>query len=72
MLYYLLFQYLTLHCVNVALYRVPHVIIVPLFDVVLFSCWTILMLHYVMLHYFDIELFDVEPFNVTLFDLALY
>ena len=47
-------------------------IIVPPFDVVLFSCCTILMFHYVMLHYFDIELFDVALFNVTLFDVALY
>ena len=46
-------------------------IIVPLFDVVLFSCCTILLLHYAMLHYFDIELFDAEPFNVTHFHVAL-
>ena len=47
-------------------------IIVPPFDIVLFSFSTILMLHYMMMHYIDIELFDVELFNVTLFDVALH
>ena len=47
-------------------------IIVPLFDVVLFSCCTVSISHYVMFPYFDIELFDVELFNVTRFDVALH
>ena len=47
-------------------------IILPQFDVVLFSCCTILMVNYVILHYFDIEFIDVELFNVALFVVALY
>ena len=48
-----------------------YLIILPLSDVVLFSCCTILMVNYVILHYFDIAFIYVELFNVALFDVAL-
>ena len=72
MLYSPILHYLILHFVNVAIYYDPLFCYCTLFDVVLFSISTILMLHYVLLHYIDTELFDVEQFNVILSNVAMY